>query len=142
MTRALKVVVFTVLCPGLLLGQFAPHPGKPAVEATPFAPELVRNLEALRDAALASDYAYGQLAYLTENIGPRPTGSAQADAAARYVADAMRAALQSDPTELQRMGEAGAQRVAERHSAAIEAARLLELIELQDRVAVGPKVHP
>ncbi len=92
MTRALKVVVFTVLCPGLLLGQFAPHPGKPAVEATPFAPELVRNLEALRDAALASDYAYGQLAYLTENIGARPTGSAQADAAARYVADAMRAA--------------------------------------------------
>ena len=49
----------------------------------------MRNLEHLRDAALGSDYAYHQLAHLTENIGPRPTGSAQADAAARYVASTM-----------------------------------------------------
>ncbi len=90
--RALQLAVFVVLCPGLLLGQFLSSARKPPAEAAPFAPDLARHLEALRDAALSSDYAYQQLAYLTENIGARPTGSAQADAAARYVADAMRAA--------------------------------------------------
>jgi len=90
--RVLQVAVFLVLSPGLLLGQFLASGSKPAAEPAPFAPELVRHLEALRDAALSSDYAYHQLAYLTENIGPRPTGSAQADAAARHVADRMLAA--------------------------------------------------
>src|ERR1700674_895057 len=90
--RALQLAVFFVLTPGSLLGQFLSSASKAAAEATPFAPQLVRHLEALRDAALANDYAYRQLAYLTENIGPRPTGSVQADVAARYVADAMRAA--------------------------------------------------
>ena len=86
--RALQLAILLVLFPSLLLAQIR----KPPAEAAPFAPELVRQLESLRDAALASDYAYHQLAYLTENIGARPTGSPQADAAARYVAETMRAA--------------------------------------------------
>lgn len=90
--RGLQIAVFFVLAPGSLLGQFLSSARNAAPKATPFAPELVRHLEALRDAALANDYAYRQLAYLTENIGPRPTGSVQADVAARYVAEAMRAA--------------------------------------------------
>jgi len=52
----------------------------------PLRSDLVR----LRDAALADDYAYKQLEYLTDSIGPRPAGSPQADAAAKYVADEMR----------------------------------------------------
>src|SRR5882672_11316773 len=87
--RAFQLAVLVVFCPSLLPGQLPPLAAKKPAEATPFAPELVRQLESLRDAALASDYAYHQLAYLTENIGARPTGSPQADAAARYVGATM-----------------------------------------------------
>ncbi|MGC2196697.1 MAG: M20/M25/M40 family metallo-hydrolase [Terriglobales bacterium] len=52
--------------------------------------ELRDQLVTLRNAALADDYAYRQVAHLTENIGPRPTGSVQAQKAAEYVADEMR----------------------------------------------------
>jgi carboxypeptidase Q len=58
--------------------------GQPAPPAWP--PELVANLEKLRDAALSSDYAWRQVAHLTENIGPRPSGSPQAQRAVEYVA--------------------------------------------------------
>jgi len=55
-----------------------------------FAPELIHDLITIRDAALADDYAFRQVAHLTENIGPRPSGSAQAQQAAQYVAEEMR----------------------------------------------------
>ena len=55
-----------------------------------FPPELREQLAALRDAALSGDYAYRQVAHLTENIGPRPSGSLQAQKAAEYVADELR----------------------------------------------------
>jgi carboxypeptidase Q len=51
---------------------------------------LATELIALRDAALADDYAWRQVAHLTQNIGPRPSGSAQAKQASEYVADEMR----------------------------------------------------
>src|SRR5580658_4780655 len=47
-----------------------------------FSPLLLQQLSAIKAAALNDDYAYRQLAHLTENIGPRPTGSPQASAAA------------------------------------------------------------
>jgi carboxypeptidase Q len=53
--------------------------------------QLVEELTSIKSAALADDYAYRQVAHLTENIGPRPTGSVQADAAADYVAGELRA---------------------------------------------------
>jgi len=53
-------------------------------------PQLLEQLAAIRTAALTDDYAYHQLAHLTENIGARPTGSPQADAAAKYVAGELR----------------------------------------------------
>jgi hypothetical protein len=53
-------------------------------------PELREQLRTIRDAALKSDYAWHQLAHLTENIGPRPAGSPQAQAAAEYVAAELR----------------------------------------------------
>ena len=52
--------------------------------------KLKSDLAALRDAALDDDYAYRQLAHLTDNIGPRAVGSPQAEAAVRYVAAELR----------------------------------------------------
>ncbi len=45
----------------------------------------------MRDAALADSYAYDELRHLTDNIGPRLSGSPQAQAAVEYVAAEMRA---------------------------------------------------
>lgn len=50
----------------------------------------VNQLVSLRDAALADDYAYRQVAHLTDNIGPRSSGSPQAEAAVEYVAAELR----------------------------------------------------
>lgn len=55
-----------------------------------YSPQLKGELSGLRDAALSDDYAYQQVAHLTDNIGPRATGSAQAEAAVQYVAEELR----------------------------------------------------
>jgi carboxypeptidase Q len=55
-----------------------------------YSPRLITEMKQLRDAALTSDYAYAQLAHLCNNIGPRLSGSPQAQHAAQYVADQMR----------------------------------------------------
>ncbi len=55
-----------------------------------FSPELIRQLQAIKNAALRDGYAYQQLVHLTENIGPRPVGSSSAKAAIEYVAAQMR----------------------------------------------------
>ena len=47
-------------------------------------------LRQLQKAASQSDYAYRQTGYLANNIGPRLSGSAQAERAVQYVADEMR----------------------------------------------------
>ncbi|MBI3478460.1 MAG: M20/M25/M40 family metallo-hydrolase [Acidobacteria bacterium] len=56
----------------------------------PLPKELIEQLQSIRDAALSSDYAWHQLAHLTENIGPRPSGSPQAQAASEYVGAELR----------------------------------------------------
>jgi len=55
-----------------------------------FPAALLEQLAAIKTAALADDYAYHQLAHLTENIGPRISGSPQAAAAVEYVAAELR----------------------------------------------------
>src|SRR6476660_2882929 len=50
----------------------------------------ITDLVRLQHAAVASDYAYNQVGYLSNNIGPRLTGSPQAARAVEYVADQMR----------------------------------------------------
>jgi carboxypeptidase Q len=55
-----------------------------------FPPALVEQLISIRDAVLADHYAYQQVASITENIGPRLTGSVQAVRASQYVADELR----------------------------------------------------
>ncbi len=88
MTRKLIAVTVLVLWATLTWSQSQATSVKAAPAA--LSPELREQLQTLRDAALASDYAWNQLAHLTENIGPRPAGSLQAQAAADYVAAEMR----------------------------------------------------
>ena len=64
------------------------HKAEAAAPSLPAA--LLQELVAIRDAALTDDYAYRQVAHLTENIGPRPVGSPQAQGAIDYVAAEMR----------------------------------------------------
>src|SRR5437868_3888914 len=51
---------------------------------------LESDLQSLEKAALSSDYAYAQVAHLCDNIGPRLSGSPQAQAAVEYVADQLK----------------------------------------------------
>jgi carboxypeptidase Q len=80
---------FSLILVGVFALTVAVEAQTPDERAT-FPPELMANLEKLRDAALASDYAWREVAHLTENIGPRPSGSPQAQQAVDYVADEMR----------------------------------------------------
>lgn len=54
-------------------------------------PEQITTMERLRDAAMHDPYALKELRHLTDNIGPRLSGSPQAQHAVEYVADEMRA---------------------------------------------------
>ena len=51
-----------------------------------FSSQTLAELKSLQQAALNSDYAYRQVAHLANNIGPRLSGSAQAQKAVEYVA--------------------------------------------------------
>jgi carboxypeptidase Q len=77
-------VFFILLFSGLVFAQrnFQQPPS--------YSPQLTAELKQLQEAALKSDYAFDQLAHLTNNIGPRPAGSAQANHAAQYVAGELR----------------------------------------------------
>jgi hypothetical protein len=86
--RILNVKTLTLILL-LLSASFAAWSQTPPPAPT-FSKELREQLQAVRDAALTSDYAWHQLEHLTENIGPRPSGSPQAQAAAEYVAAEMR----------------------------------------------------
>ena len=51
-----------------------------------YPPPLTSALKRIQQAALESDYAYAQVAHLSNNIGPRLSGSPQAQHAVEYVA--------------------------------------------------------
>ncbi|MGI8437436.1 MAG: M20/M25/M40 family metallo-hydrolase [Chthoniobacterales bacterium] len=63
----------------------------PTPSPTPinFSPQTLTELKQLREAAMKSDYAYRQVAHMSYNIGPRLSGSAQAEKAVEYVASEM-----------------------------------------------------
>src|SRR5213082_916732 len=65
----------------------------PTPTATPivFSPQTLADLKRLQQAALSSDYAYRQVTHLSNNIGPRLTGSAQAAKAVEYVTGELKA---------------------------------------------------
>jgi hypothetical protein len=56
-----------------------------------FSPQTLTELKQLQQAALTSGYAYRQVAHLSNNIGPRLTGSAQATEAVEYVTSELKA---------------------------------------------------
>lgn len=102
MTQLRTVVLFCLLCSLNLCAQqpnsppssappsFFSQPQMSAAQLENFPPQLLEELEKIKTAALADDYAYRQVAHLTENIGPRPSGSAGAKAAVDYVAAELR----------------------------------------------------
>src|SRR6185436_12505512 len=63
---------------------------RPQAPQVQYSPQLVSEIKRVQQAALTSDYAYARLAYLCNNIGPRLSGSPQAEAAVNYVAAEMR----------------------------------------------------
>jgi hypothetical protein len=69
---------------------FAPESQTSPAQRENFPSQLLEQLAAIKSAALQDDYAYHQVAHLTENIGPRPSGSLQAKAAVDYIADELR----------------------------------------------------
>ncbi len=54
-------------------------------------PAQIATMGRVRDATMADPYAYDELRHLTDNIGPRLSGSPQAQAAVEWVAGEMRA---------------------------------------------------
>src|SRR5258708_35165266 len=81
----LPLAALTTIVSTATLGQRRP----PAPAYTYPAP-LQAELKQLAKAALESDYAYRQVAHLSNNIGPRLSGSAQAQQAVGYVAGGVR----------------------------------------------------
>src|SRR4030095_16273713 len=95
LTRLSRASLATLFCLGTLTDSSGEQNqptlgGPPDKGAAALSSQLKADLVALREAALADDYAYRQVAHLTENIGPRPSGSVQAERAAQYVGDELR----------------------------------------------------
>ena len=95
MHRETSAFLLLVLIPSFSFAQapkpsWASPPQETESATRAFPPQLRTQLVQIRDAALSDNYAYQQLEYLTDSIGPRPQGSTQADAAAHYVADQLR----------------------------------------------------
>src|SRR3989440_5996194 len=91
LTRARVSFVVVALCFFLSAPPIAaqlPRPPQPA--AVQYPPQLISEIKKIQQAAMDSDYAYRQVAHLTENIGPRLSGSPQAQTAVEYVAAELR----------------------------------------------------
>src|SRR6516225_7931572 len=56
-----------------------------------WSPEQIARMQQIRDAAMRDPYALNELRHLTDNIGPRLAGSAQAQQAVEWVAAEMKA---------------------------------------------------
>src|SRR5437867_1260233 len=97
MKLSIVAISFSILALGISSNaQTARHgepPATPTPTATPvfFSTQTLADLKRLQEAALTSDYAYWQVAHLSNNIGPRLTGSAQAAKAVDYVASELKA---------------------------------------------------
>jgi carboxypeptidase Q len=115
-TCALSVTVMIILCVSIYIPTFGqrrsstrrpprtqqnaspqptPSPGQTQPSPTPsptpvlYTEKTLAEMKRLHQEALDSDYAYKQVAYLCNNIGPRLTGSSQAQRAVEYVAGEM-----------------------------------------------------
>ncbi|MCC6824304.1 MAG: M20/M25/M40 family metallo-hydrolase [Acidobacteria bacterium] len=82
--RTVLIAVFSLVLTSSLLAQ-APSPTPQLYSAG-----TLSAMERIRDHVLASDYGYRQVAYLSNNIGARLSGSPQAAKAVEYVAAELR----------------------------------------------------
>src|SRR3954454_12713180 len=82
------ITVSLTLGAALLSITAAQETPSPTPTPTPplYSPQTISELKQLQQAALKSDYAYQQVAHLSNNIGARLSGSAQAQKAVDYVA--------------------------------------------------------
>ena len=87
--RSMKVPAVLL---SMLLSVFLGFGQAPAPTPALYSARTIADLKKLHAAALESNYAYRRAAFLTNNIGPRLSGSAQAERAVAYVADEMRKA--------------------------------------------------
>ena len=65
-------------------------PQQPAATPLLYSEKTLEELKTIQKASLASDYALRQVAHLSNNIGPRLSGSPQAEHAVQYVAEELR----------------------------------------------------
>ena len=84
MSNTPRLLLFITVSISLFAQRPEPKPLTPAQRA------LMQQMQQVQQAALHSDYAYTRLSHLTNNIGPRLSGSKQADRAVQYVAEEMR----------------------------------------------------
>src|SRR5438270_10967183 len=96
MKQTAKTKIAIQFCLGMVLGAIAAAQEispSPSPTATPqlYSPQTLSELKQLQQAALKSDYAYRQVAHLSNNIGPRLSGSTQAQKAVEYVAAELKA---------------------------------------------------
>lgn len=88
-TRAAGLLLLLAACLANASGA-EPSPS-PSATPTLYSAQTLGDLRKLQQGALASDYAHRQVAYLCNNIGPRLSGSRQAQKAVDYVAAEMKA---------------------------------------------------
>jgi carboxypeptidase Q len=88
----LQIAIARMVCAVMVLlgAAFPARTQQPEKLPVVWPPEFVAKLEKIRDAAMSSDYAWKQVAHLSENIGPRISGSPEAQHAVEYVAAEMR----------------------------------------------------
>lgn len=81
----IALVIALVLANAIIVAAQHPTP-TPTPTPVTYPPQLVSALKRIQQAALESDYAYRQVAHLSNNIGPRLSGSPQDKHAVEYVA--------------------------------------------------------
>ena len=88
---SVAVLVVAMLTAGLLDQlSVSAQLSRPQAAQVQYSPQLVSEIKKFSRLRSPSDYAYDQLAHLCNNIGPRLSGSPQAQAAATYVAAELR----------------------------------------------------
>ncbi len=80
----------TLIAAFLLFAYLPAFPQASLPDPAYYSDQTMADLRRIQSAALSSDYAYRQTAYLSNNIGPRLSGSKQAQRAVEYVAEEMR----------------------------------------------------
>ena len=99
--KELIAILVVAASASILAGQNLPSSGPPSIMdrlnammaggKSAWTPQQVATMERLRDAAMKDQYALDELHHLTDNIGPRLSGSPQAPQSVDYVAHEMRA---------------------------------------------------